>query len=239
MKKSRGLRRTVFVALLLTWTYCHGQQPARQMAWWGIYVEHFHGEHLGVWLDVQARYEHTDGDWYQRLARAGIVYKLKNEIQLSGGVAYFAHYPNPNGKHFRPEWRPWQEIGYRRQRGRHTFYPRVRLEQRFFKEYEGDHLADTFHFSAFRSRARFDYAFRISAAEKTNGWSAVAGTEILLATPSIGYTALDQLRAAGGAQYAFNRHISVQLVYLWILQQKSRADREQQHIGRITLQLKL
>jgi hypothetical protein len=218
-------------------------QPARQvtkrnLAWAGLFTEYKFSPALSATLDLQARYEYTDGDWYQWLVRFGLWHKAKNGIIFGAGIARFNLYPNPNGKPPRPEWRPWEEIGDKIRFGHSTIYPRFRFEQRFIREYVQNDLAKNYSFSAFRERIRIDYTYLFHP-EKESSFSIVESQEVLVATKKTGFSTLDAFRFSIGAGYTFNKTFSVQLAYLYQLQQKSSLVFEEQDIVRLTFQLQI
>jgi hypothetical protein len=237
------IRIQLVLAFLLGSVFCSAQSSrqviTRHIVWGGVYAEYKFTPALSATLDIQGRYEYTDGDWVQWLVRAGAWYKLNHGIILGAGLARFDLYPNPNGKPPRPEWRPWEEIGEKINVGAHqTIYPRFRFEQRFIKDYDGNELAAKTTFNSFRERIRIDYSYRFSP-EKNHSLSFVESQEILFATKTSGFSAMDAFRFSAGFAYAFNKSISTQLVYLYQLQQKDSKHFEEQEIIRFTLQFSL
>jgi hypothetical protein len=234
------MKTKLVLALLCASIFSHAQSSRqvvkRDLVWGGVFAEYKFLPVLSASLDVQGRYEYTDGDWYQWLVRVGVWDKTKKGFIFGLGAARFSLYPNPNGKVPRPEWRPWEEAGYKFRFGHHTIYPRFRFEQRFIREYVNSDLADNFSFSAFRERFRIDYTYSFHP-EKTNGFSIVENQEILIATKKTGFSALDAARFSLGIGYLINKSISLQLVYLCQLQQKDSEHFERQDIARFTLQL--
>ncbi|MDQ3110893.1 MAG: DUF2490 domain-containing protein [Bacteroidota bacterium] len=206
----------------------------RYLAWVGVYGQLNFSERLSVHLDIQARNEYTDGDWFNTLIRSGVTWKTKKKIQLSAGLAYFKLYPNPNSLPPRPEWRPWQEIGKKFEINHHTIYPRFRLEQRFIREYILSGLEDEFTFSCFRSRYRCDYNYTINEPDQ-RGMIFIAGYEYLLNTKRNGKTLFDQNRVTGGLGYRFSRHLMVQLTYLHLFLRRDAEHFEQHHIVRFSI----
>src|SRR5688572_9335467 len=110
----------------------------RHMLWGTHFGEYKFNSSLSVNLDAQFRYEYTDGDIFQWLVRPGVTFKTKSGWMFTAGPAFFSLYPNPNGPVPRPEIRPWLEAARRWQlKDKHIVWPRLRLEQRFIREYEG------------------------------------------------------------------------------------------------------
>lgn len=185
--------------------------------------------------DLQFRLEYSDGDLYQLAARSGITYKTGSGYQFTAGGAFFLHYPNPNGRVPRQEFRTWEEVSKKWEFGiHHSLYPRIRLEQRFFREYDGDVLADQFGFSSWRLRLRAEYAYSIG--KENPRWSLIVGDEFMIQRKANGFTAMDQQRAWAGIAYKFSKLLSVQMIYLNVIQQRNSDLYDQLHVIRATIQ---
>lgn len=209
------------------------QVDTRQLAWIGLFGQYNFSPAWNVSLDLQARNEYTDGDWFNWLVRAGCTFKTTNGVLLTGGIAYFKLYPNPNGWPPRPEWRPWEEVGKKFVKNKHTFYPRFRVEQRFIKEYVLYDLAHTFSLNCFRWRFRLDYTYNFRSAEE-KGVFLLAGYEYLVTTKPGGKSCFDQNRVTAGLGYRLNTNLSLQLAYLNLYLRRSTTAFELHHIARIT-----
>jgi hypothetical protein len=212
----------------------------RHMVWPGILGEYKFNDSWSAILDAQFRYEHTDSDIFQLYLRPSVTHKLNNGLLLSLGVGYFQLYPNPNGPlPARPEWRPWQEVGYRfKPNFHHTLYPRVRLEQRFIREYAGTELADEATFNSHRLRLRFDYTYAIGK-ETAGPWFLIAGNELFLYQKTDGFSAFDQNRTWAGVGHKINANHNLQLTYMYLYQQRNSSVADQFHIGRLIYQFTL
>lgn len=230
-------RRAVLIFLFIS-IICKAQSPrqvvTRYLVWGGVFAQYNFTPKTTVHLDLQARNEITDSDWFNWLIRTGISFKTKNGIQLTAGIAYFKLYPNPNVRPPRPEWRPWQEIGKKFIAGHHTYYPRFRLEQRLVREYVAQDFDDHFSFSVLRWRFRFDYAYSFQPADQ-KGFLLLAGYEYLFNTNPAGKFNFDQNRAAAGVGYKFNSYFTLQLMYLNLFLRRSSNSFEQHHIARFSL----
>jgi hypothetical protein len=232
------MKFTLAALLFLTSLFCQAQSPRqvtpRYLAWGGVYAQYDFSPRVAAHLDAQARNEYTDGDWFNWLVRTGCSFKTRNEVLLTAGIAYFKLYPNPNGLPPRPEWRPWQEIGKKFVKNKHTFYPRFRVEQRFIKEYVLHDLDHTFSLNCFRWRFRLDYTYNFRPAEE-KGVLLLAGYEYLFNTKPDGNSYFDQNRVTAGLGYRFNNCLSVQLSYLDLFFRRGENAYEQHHIARITV----
>jgi hypothetical protein len=185
----------------------------RNLAWVGIFGQYNFSPSLNLNLDAQVRYEYTDGDWFTWFIRPGLTWKTKKDILLTAGVGYFKLYQNPNVLPPRPEWRTWQEVGKRFNKNAHTFYPRIRFEQRFIRQYGVPVFEDEFSFNTYRTRLRFDYTYKFSA-ENPKGFLLIAGNEYMFSTTPRGKSAFDQNRAYAGVGYRLSNNLNFQLSYL-------------------------
>ncbi len=235
------MRIHVLIIFLFATLFCNAQSSpqvtTRYLAWGGVFTQYNFSPHLNIHLDVQARNEFTDGDWFNWLIRTGVMYSTKKDLRLSAGIAYFKLYPNPNTMPPRPEWRAWQEIGKRYVKNRHVFYPRFRFEQRIIKEYaENDlehNLDKKFSFSVFRWRFRLDYTYDFNPAGEKSV-QLLAGYEYLFNTKLNGKSYFDQNRVTAGIGYRLNENITLQLMYLNLFLRRGNNVFEQHHIARFT-----
>jgi hypothetical protein len=233
-------RKFLFPVFIICGLSVQAQSPriisTRDLIWTGI---SFNMKFSDRWMFVSDglyRFEYADGDAFQAGIRAGGRYTTAKGWQLTAGGVYFLHYPNPNGLVPRPELRGWQEIAKRWDVGvHHVLYPRIRFEQRFFREYHGTELEDRYKLSTIRLRLRGEYFYGIGAKGEQN-WSIVAGDEIMFHAHSDGFTTLDQNRAWIGPQYRFSDNFTTQITYVHILQQRTSVAFEQFHVIRLTLQ---
>lgn len=231
------------VVILLVTTSLSAQTPrtvsTRNLFWGAVSLNWKFNPKWSLVSDALFRYEYTDGDIFQSGIRSGISYKTSNGIQLTAGGVFFLHYPDPNGKVPRPEIRGWEEIGRKFDFGIHqTFFPRIRLEQRYFEEYNGDQPADRFTFNSWRLRLRAEYSFSF-AHRDSSGWSLVAGDELMFHRKPDGFTSMDQNRVWGGFAYKFNHHVAIQTTYIHIFQQRNSTLFDQLHVLRLTLQFSI
>ncbi len=229
----------VVLALLIT-TFLPAQTSrtvnTRNLFWGSVTLHYKLNEKWSIVNDALFRIETTDGDIFQSGIRSGLQYKNAFGIQLTAGGCAFLHYSNPNGRPSRPELRPWQEAGRKFDFGiHHSFYPRVRFEQRFFKEYDGTELADEFNFHTYRLRFRAEYFYSLGDSG-TRRWSLVLGDEIMFHRRENGFTSHDQNRIWVGFAYKITASFAAQLTYLHIYQQRARTIFDQFHVIRLTLQ---
>jgi hypothetical protein len=210
----------------------------RQLTWLGLYGQYNFSPSWNVNLDAQARYEYTDNDWFAWFVRPGLTWKAKNNIQLTAGVGIFALYTNPNSLPPRPEFRVWQEIGKKFVKGKQTFYPRFRFEQRFIRQYGIPVFEENFSFNTYRGRFRLDYTYDITPAN-TKGFLVLAGNEYMASMTPGGDFAFDQNRAWAGLGYRLNKNLTLQLTYLHLYQRRNETQYDQHHTFRLIVVFQL
>jgi hypothetical protein len=212
----------------------------RHLFWTCLLGEYKLTSSWSAWVDAQFRYEYTDGDIFQWCVRPSATWKSKKGLLLSPGVSYWQLYPNPNGAAPRPEFRPWQEIGYKfKPNAHHVIYPRARFEQRFIREYEGAELADNYSFHSYRLRLRIDYTYSFGSESEPSPFFLIAGNEFFVYQKTNGFSAFDQNRAWAGIGYKFNSNHNIQVSYLYLYQQRNSAGADQFHVPRILYQFAL
>lgn len=214
------------------------QQTTRYPGWGVLFAQIGLSENWSATVDIQERYDFASGNWLTQIYRPGIGRKIKNDFAWAAGLGYIRNFPVPNGKQPRPEWRPWQELSRKFKPGLGTIATRIRTEERFIREYNGDELKPNSQFHSFRCRLRAEwvYTFR-DPAEK--GFHLSAGDEFFVATKPGWFTAFDQNRAYAGGGYRFSKSVSLQLHYLNLFQQINSVKSEMHHVIRLTTVIEL
>jgi hypothetical protein len=210
------------------------QVTTRYLAWGGLFEQFTFSNRWNATYDMQFRYEYTDNDWFAMLFRPGLTYVAKNKLTLTAGGGYMLLYPNPNSRPARREWRIWQEAGRKFPTKSGMFYPRVRTEQRFIREYDNEGLADDFTYHSFRVRLRCDWTLPLGK-DAGKGFFVSAGDEIFFARLANGFSVFDQNRAYAGVGYRFSKTFALHLQYLNLYQQLSSTRYELHHVARLTI----
>lgn len=210
------------------------QVTTRYLAWGGLLEQFTFSDRWSASLDMQYRYEYTDGDWFAMLFRPGLTYTTKNKILFTAGPSYFLLYPNPNSKPARREWRPWEEVGKKFKTKGGTFYPRVRFEQRFIREYNGEVLNENFSLNSYRFRFRCDWSLPLGKVPD-KGIFLTAGNEYFYAIKPDGFSAFDQNRAYAGLGYRFSKTFAFQVQYLNLYVRTGVSKYESHHTARLTI----
>lgn len=230
-------RFLLLFTLILTGSFIRAQSPrqvtTRYLAWGGLLEQFTFSDRLNASFDNQYRYEYTDNDWFVMIFRPGLTYVTKNKILLTGGGGYILLYPNPNDKPARREWRAWEEIGKKFKTKGGTFFPRIRYEQRFIREYNGTALQDDFSFNSHRFRLRCDWTLPLKSADK--GIFLIAGNEYFYAIKPNGFAAFDQNRAYAGGGYRFSKTFALQVQYLNLYVRTGVSKYEMHHTARLTV----
>lgn len=226
----------VVVSLTATSASAQRTTTTRHLFWGSVVFNYQFNERFTLVSDGLYRFELTDGDVFQTGIRSGLQFKTSRGYQWIAGGYFLLHYPNPNGNPARPELRSWQEFNRKFESGiHHIFFPRIRFEQRFIKEYSGNELADDFTFHSYRLRLRAEYFYAFGKSENQR-WSIVLGEEIMFYRRGSGFTSHEQNRVWTGFAYKFTPAFTAQLAYLHIYLQRTSSIFDQYHVIRLTLQ---
>lgn len=226
----------VAFALIATSAYAQRTVSTRNLFWGATVFNYQFNERYSIVSDAVFRFELQNGDIFQAGIRSGLQYTTSKAFQWTAGGYLLLHYPNPNGIQARPEIRVWQDFGRKFEAGiHHVLFPRIRFEQRIFKEYSGVNLADEFTFHSLRLRLRVEY-FYLLGETGNQRWTFLAGEEFMFHRKENGFTSQDQNRIWAGLAYKFNPIFTAQLTYLYINQQRTSTIFDQFHVIRLVLQ---
>jgi len=156
------------------------------------------------------------------LFRTGIQYKMKSNLSLAVGAAYFSQFSNSNKNHEDwisvEEWRGWQELIFEQQISRVKLSHRFRTEQRYFNDLNStiDH---------FNHRARY----RLNAIIPLNNKDLITRTIFLnLANEvflnygkEIKNNFFDQNRIIGGVGIKLNNSLTFNFNYVYSYAKKN------------------
>lgn len=234
--RNKVLVALVVLILITTGVQAQRTVSSRNLFWSSLVFNYKFNERWTLVNDALFRLETSDGDIFQTGIRSGIQYKISLSLQLTFGGCAFLHYSNPDGRSSQPELRTWQEAGRKFDFGiHHSFFPRIRFEQRFFRENDDAELVDEFTFHTCRLRLRVEYFYSLGDPRKQR-WSLVTGDEIMFHRRGNGFSSHDQNRAWAGFAYKINPSFTAQLTYLHIYQQRTHTVFDQFHVIRLTLQ---
>ncbi len=228
----KHLRELVPFFLLLTISFgIHGQTKTTSHSdqiWLGYFNQIRFHKHWETWTDFHLRSkDRFTRDLSQGVARLGLTYIFKDEVKLTGGYAFFNHFPADNHKNIsQPEHRIWQQVQWRDQLDKAALNHRFRFEQRFRKKVLNDSvLGDDYHFNW---RFRYQLQAQIPIVVKwlpSNALALVLSDEIMLnAGKQININFFDQNRLFSGLNYKIDKSFQLQLGYMYIFQQNNTAN---------------
>ncbi|MBC7865392.1 MAG: DUF2490 domain-containing protein [Bacteroidia bacterium] len=134
------MKKLFTIGLLLVVFYSKGQFFSESQEWIGFYSS-FSGKKIQIKSDFQARWKDNFGQWKNFLFRIGV---RKQYRFPKGGIGYFSAGPafffaSADGRPvFYPEFRLWQEGGLE---STHLKFPsalRLRVEERWISNSEGE-----------------------------------------------------------------------------------------------------
>jgi hypothetical protein len=165
-------------------------------------------------------------------------YKISDQIDLGGGLAYFSvatHDPDVESGFNKPEYRALQDLTLKQNFGEINLNHRYQMEERFFRNFDSQGLkSGTTFVLRFRYKIQGDYAFWKNEKQFLK---AVFADEIMInAGNNIIKNTFDQNRIYAGLQYGINEDISIEAGYLNSYQQRaSGVDYYNRDIFRITV----
>ncbi len=230
------LRCLALIALSLAFGNIHAQTSAKQIAtqhsiWYGYYLTLEFSPKWRLVSEVQERHFVEPFAQHQWLARTRLYRSLGKNWEAALGFVHF--WSNPNDPCTTgdcltvPELRPYQEFGYRQTLGGGwTLRHRYMVEERFVHKSASGVLVDGYNFSwRFRYQIGADYElFKLKSSLPPVRLR--LNTEVLAnAGKSIGDNVFDQWRGYGGFLFPLSDNISVELGYLYQLQQRTSGEK--------------
>lgn len=208
---------TLLCFLVLTATFAQRNSVQQQHVWYNYFGNHRITEKWGVHTELQLRRANWLPETQQTLARAGIDYRLNDQVMITAGYAwnYTDRYGQlPAVKAFQ-ENRAWQQLHLTQQLSRTTLQHRYRLEQRWVQVFTSDSTPARIVYSN-RIRYRFQALIALSKTKiETNTWFVALNNEVWINFgKNIKYNIYDQNRAYGGFGYQFSKGGNIQLGYL-------------------------
>lgn len=167
-------------------------------------------------IHAEYQWRRTDGlkNWQQGLLRAGVNYKLNEQVILHAGYAEaetfpYGNYPIAANGTF-PEHRMYEQLVLRQPLKKFLITHRFRIEQRWLGRVKAGTSREIEDWVFLH---RFRYQFRTQLAVSKN-WYAAAADEIFIgAGKNVGVNVFDQNRIFLLAGYKLNRHVSLEAGY--------------------------
>ena len=168
--------------------------------------------------------------WQQSLARAGLVYKLSDRVNVSSAYTLLVTYPYgnyPDATVPTPEHRIYEDITLSDQLGRLKLSHRFRLEQRWFGQPSDSNprkIADW----EYQNRARYQLSATYPLSGPTidnNEFYLNAFEEIFIGFGgNVGNNVFNQNRLSGGVGYQIKENFKLELNYLSRISQHPESD---------------
>lgn len=175
------------------------------------------------------------------LPRVAVTRSLGNGWSAAAGFTYYlADNPAVAGKPIDlavPELRPHEELSYKQGLGKLSVSHRYRLEERFTRKTDGDHLASGYEFH-FRMRYQLQLQYPLIKKESPAGsLNAKLADEVMFNLGhSIVRNTFDQNRVYVALNYGISRQVQVELGYLKWFQERSSGDQYySRDIARLTI----
>jgi hypothetical protein len=204
---------------------------ANQIGWYVYEGDHSVGKKWALHTEYQWRRLDFIRSWQQSLARLGVVYQAMNRVQVSAGYTHlttfpYGEYPIADQGKANPEHRIYQDASLSDTLGIVGLEHRIRLEQRWLGEraVENGPVSEW----AFQNRIRY----QLSAAIPLQGATLDDGEfflsffdEVFIGFgANVGNNVFNQNRLFGGIGYRFQKHLQVELGYLYQIVQHAESD---------------
>ncbi len=169
-------------------------------------------EKWAIQLDGGYRWENDFLEASQYLVRIAGGYKIASGLTLAAGFGYWGSYTN--SKITVDEWRPHQELRYKRASSKLGISSRIRLEQRFIEANDNNDR----QFSRFNWRFRYYIGISVPvkqfAGTQDRALRFLIGDELFInAGKEIVYNIFDQNRLLIGPEFQLNRNLAFSLIY--------------------------
>lgn len=199
----------------------------RNQVWLGYLNQTRLTNKFSLWLDVHARRTDFLDRWATTIVRPGLTYHVSENVRLTAGYAYVAHWPAQETQEtIRPEHRLWQQVNWNSKSRKLYLNQWVRLEERFNRNLQNDALQAGYHFNY---RVRYLLALLLplrGEAIEPGVPFAVLNDEIHLNFgKKITYNYFDQNRFFVGLGYPFRKNLNAQLGYMNLFQQLPAGNR--------------
>jgi Protein of unknown function (DUF2490). len=209
-----------------------------RQVWLGYNSQSRFSDKWGVWLDGNLRTRQDFfTNFYQAVARVGIMYNLNEATRVTAGYAFINYFPDEGHKAVSQfEHRPWQQLHWQTVYNKKILAHRIRLEERYRRKVLNDStLADGYNFNF---RARYNLGFQVPLSKKgiaPNTFSFVVNDEVMVNFgKEIVYNYFDQNRIFLGFAYHPNANDQLQIGYMNVFQQLSAGNRyRNSHVVRV------
>ncbi|WP_186756379.1 DUF2490 domain-containing protein [Echinicola salinicaeni] len=204
----------LFILLFIENSYAQEKEVIRSnQQWFRYWNKTKFNDNWSLKSDFGIRYKHQLSQRNQYIARTGLIYNWKKNLELTAG---FAHLGSFQGKKISIiESRPFQQISHSHQTGVAKLKQRLSVEERSFKIKDGD--------NSYRAPLNFRFRYRlmvniplISSPSNDKSLSLQAGDEIFIkSTQKNVPTPFDQNRLILGPTLQVNNNVKLDLIYMY------------------------
>lgn len=167
-------------------------------------------------IHAEYQWRRTDGlkNWQQSLLRAGVNYKINEQVIVHAGYAEAETFPYGNypiaGNGTFPEHRLYEQLVLKQPLKKWLLTHRFRIEQRWLGRVKAGTDRDIEEW-VFLHRFRYQFRSQLAITQK---WYAAAADEIFIgAGKNVGVNIFDQNRIFLLAGYRLNKHVSLEAGY--------------------------
>jgi Protein of unknown function (DUF2490) len=194
----------------------------QQTYWTRVYLQKKMKHDLSVHYEIDNRRFFTPSRQHQFITHLHLHKKLKKGYDLGFGSTYskvLSQNPLKTSPIAVPEFRLFQEITKDIQfTPKLKFNPRIRIEERFFRNTDGVSLTSGFRYATrLRGRLSLQYPLKTGLLMKI-------GDEIMFQFAKNATTTFDTNRLFGGFEQKISKHFSGEIFYIWSVQQKQNTE---------------
>lgn len=232
LQKNKNRYLLLFILCFFNGFFSFGQNTFTTSQVWLDFNPSYHfNEKIEYYGNFGFRTDIKSSSWNQLYVKPSIRYKLKNNLQLEGGLGFFYSFGD-NVNRF--EIRPWQGARIKWPMfSRVEFKHIARIEERF--SYLTDNWESSFNL---RLRYKLEARFKITHLEKLSKFSLPLFVEFFMPfNKDVDEIFSNRLRFGAGVAYKLNKEYEFTFYYNW---EKSRLkDEDQFDLGTNAFQLKL
>ena len=195
-----------------------------EQVWTGYFNQTRLSDKWGIWLDVNLRTtEHFVKNPSKAIGRLGLMYYLNDDLKFTNAYAFINHFPEEGHANIsQPEHRIWHQLQWHTKYGKIRTMQWVRLEERFRQKIKNDNeLSEGYRFD---ERIRYNFLLNIPLNKKgivPKSFSAILNDEVMVnLSKNNVYNIFDQNRFFIGRKQQLNKHLSFEIGYMLVYQQK-------------------
>lgn len=223
-RKQRNFMRLIFVYFLMNICFVHSQMHTSNQQWVQYYTQFEFNSKYSLLSDAGYRWQNKFQHNNLYIARIGVAYTFNPKFRFAIGFAHLGIFNSD--KLTKMEFRPYQEIQYKKKHEEIKVELRFRLEERIFNNYIPNYLVQP---STFNLRYRYQFLinipiWRFSKKKTEQLLSLGISDEVFFKTDKGSLFSFEQNRVVLSPTIHFNNRLSISLNYNAQVGKYSEAD---------------